>query len=144
MRNPVRPVLLLATLTLVLLPSIPAAAKTKPEVKLPDPGQLAAREKALRRSDKSRAAWAELAAARRWLVLAGWASDGGEEEQEQRMLRLAELQLDLVQRLVSLARLRAEADRLEKALTRTRQSIVEDRALLKKRGEYLDVLRSTR
>ena len=138
-----RALAMLAALLLASNPD-PVAAKTDPKTAVPDADRLAAREKALRRSDTGRAAASELTAVRRWLGLAGWAGEEGREQERQRALSLAELQLALAQRLVTVARLKAEVERLEQALTRTRRAIVDDGKKLKKRGEYLNVLRSTR
>jgi hypothetical protein len=137
---------LLPAIVLTLPPVKPATAETgareldlKPHREL-----LVSREKALRRSDAHGAVNAELRVVRRWLVLAKWAGSEGAVKQERRMLQLAELQLVLARRLLALSRMRAEVDRLKRALARTKKAIIDDRDRNKQRGEYLEVLRSTR
>jgi hypothetical protein len=131
---------------IVLLVVKPATAE--PDARefsaMPDRETLVSEEKALRRSDSHGAARVELRTARRWLVLAKWAGSEGETKQERRMLQLTALQLVLARRLVALSRMRAEVERLRRALARTKRAVIEDRDRDKQRGEYLDVLRSTR
>lgn len=136
----------LSAAVLALLAVLPAAAEPRETGRAakPDRQQLVSTEKTLRRSDTHGAATAELRLARRWLLLAQWAGDEGATKQERRMVQLAKLQLDLARRLVSLSRLRAEINRLTRSIALTRKTIVEDRNRIKQRGEYLDVLRSTR
>jgi hypothetical protein len=140
-------VLLVVTLALIVVIQAVVPARAAPKVqgnRHPDAEKLALHEKVLRRSDRTGMAKTELKAVRTWLVLAGWLGDEGAKEQQRRILKQTALQLDLAQRLITVALLKADVDRLERSLVRTKRSIVEAHGKIKKRKALLNVLRRTR